>query len=251
MRVDAIHGRRLPLISGRAARTRRPIFRTGAMLAVVVAAQCGSETSSDPGVSSIDPVGGPEAYANTAALMGDCVRFKCADTKLVDGGGAGAGVAIELDATVAPPIPGATRSMRYDFTHGGDGCTSPEIRRAIGFPAQQEVWAEFYVRWSSNFRTTNTRCEPNDHKLIFGDTQADLSYRWGFHVGGDTGPGHTVGWDYPLGDGFPGRPYLSQVRAGHDLPASALWDGRWHVIRFHIRSSRPGSTASCGTTSGV
>ena len=105
--------------------------------------------------------------------MSDCVTFNCVgDGKAIPPGATGT---IELDATVAPP--GLTKSMRYSYLHPGDGCNSITIERAISFPAVQEAWGEFYVRWSPNFRTTNDKCPPNDHKLIFGDTESGSSGR--------------------------------------------------------------------------
>jgi hypothetical protein len=172
-----------------------------------------------------------ESYATTPALMGDCVTWNCGEDHIDNGGGSGASAAISMDLTVAPPIPGKTRSMRYDFRHGGDGCTSPTIGRSLTFPSQREVWAEFYVRWSPNFTTTNNSCAPNDHKLIFGDTEADLSFRWGFHVGADDGPDHSISWDLPLGSNLPNGPQT------YPISARSLWDGNWHVLRFHIKNS--------------
>jgi hypothetical protein len=178
---------------------------------------------------------GFSGYADTNALKTDCVKFECTDDKVSTGGGANASVGFVLDSHVAPPIAGATKSMRYDFNHGGNGCTSPEVRRSIHFPSKQEVWAEFYVRWSPNFTTNNSSCYPNDHKLIFGDTEADLSYRWGFHVGSDgdvgTGTNHSISWDYPLGSGLP------DDGLRYPILANTLWDGNWHVLRFHIKHS--------------
>src|SRR5262249_28921878 len=106
--------------------------------------------------------------------------------------------------------------------------------------SRQEVWAEFYIRWSSNFTNDNATCYPNDHKLIFGETEGPLSLRWGFHVGMDgdvsTGTTHTIGWDYPLGSGFPSEGLRYPLRANN------LWDGNWHVLRFHIKNSTTGSS---------
>jgi PKD repeat protein len=176
-----------------------------------------------------------EKYTTTAALMGDGVAFNLAGTEIgVPTGGVGK---IELDTTVGPPIAGLTKSMRYDYQHPGTGCNSITIQRQITFPAAQEAWAEFYIRWSPNFKTTNNACQPNDHKLIFGDTEADESGRWAFYVGAGVGPYHELGIERPLGpEGFLGG-YALNKNATNIRPYPELWNGAWHVIRLYFRNS--------------
>src|SRR5688500_4691510 len=65
-----------------------------------------------------------DGYANSAALVGDCARWDCAEDQLTASGGD-----VSLDATVAPP--GATKSMRYRYNHGGNGCNSITLKRAF------------------------------------------------------------------------------------------------------------------------
>ena len=179
-------------------------------------------------------------YASTAALLGDCSTFNCVeDNRATPSGGVGT---IELDASVAPPIPGLTKSMRYSYQHPGNGCNSITLGRAVRFPAAQQAWAEFYVRWSANFTTTNNSCPPNDHKLIFGDTEADESGRWAFYVGADTGPQHNIQVERPLGpSGFLGAYYPNRNSAGL-RPSPHLWNGQWHVIRLYFRNSTTASS---------
>ena len=169
-----------------------------------------------------------EKYNSTSDLLKDCTTWDCVE-QVGDSD-------IALDNTVAPP--GLTRSMRYHYRHSGNGCNSITIERSLQFPKrQQEVWAEFYIRWSSNFTTDNSACYPNDHKLIFGDTEADQSGRWAFYVGSDGKP-HTVMVERPLGpNGFLGAYYLNKNSSGNQLWASDLWDGQWHVVRLHYRNS--------------
>ena len=167
--------------------------------------------------------------------MSDCTTFNCVgDWLAVPPGGVGS---INLDATVAAP--GLTRSMRYDFMHPGDGCNSITVQRDISFPAAQEAWGEFYVRWSSNFRTSNDLCAPNDHKLIFGDTEDDLSGRWAFYVGADSPPNHSLMVEQPMRpDGVEtGGYYLNRNSNPLIQPYPYMWDGNWHVIRLHFRNS--------------
>ena len=176
-----------------------------------------------------------ESYGSTAALLGDCIAsggtWFCVEDNRTN--------LIELDPTTAPPIAGLTKSMRYHYNHSGDGCNSITIERALRFPVEQEVWAEFYIRWSPNFTTHNTLCSPNDHKVIFGDTQGGSSGRWSFKAGMDSGPTHNLAVGRPLGpSGMPGSYHLN----GPYLSANALWDGNWHVLRLYFRNSTTASS---------
>lgn len=167
-----------------------------------------------------------DRYRDTEELLSDCTTWNCA---LQAGTGS-----IAIDTNVPPP--GGTRSMRYHYRHSGDGCNSITIKRTLPTPAlTQEVWAEFQVRWSDNFRTTNTLCSPNDHKLIFGDTEARENGRWAFYVGAGSGPDHSIMVERPLGpEGALGAYYLNR---GEGLRARDLWDGEWHTIRLYYRAS--------------
>jgi hypothetical protein len=172
-----------------------------------------------------------DSYTSTAELLGDCTTFHCPEDRGTSG--------ITLDATMAPP--GGTQSMRYSYLHGGTGCTSISVGRTIRFPtAQQEVWAEFPVRWSTNFTTANAACPPNDHKLIFGDTESNASGQWAFSVGAGAPPAHSLTVERPAPDTrgpvFPNRPGVPT--------AEALWQSdSWHTVRLHIKhSTTPTST---------
>ena len=174
-------------------------------------------------------------YTSTAALIADCVTWFCVEDNLGT-----PGVSVVLDDTTAPP--GATKSMRYHYNHGGNGCNSLTRGRAFLFPtAQQEVWAEFKVRWSSNFTTSNSTCPPNDHKLIFGDTEASQSGRWAFYVGADSPPLHSLQVERPTATGGSGGYYLN--RNSPSIVAENLWNGAWHTVRLHIKHS---TTATSG-----
>ena len=189
---------------------------------------------------TIFPAGGPapilevdfESYGNTAELLSDCQAtggtWNCnedfATTNII------------VDPAVAPPIAGLTKSMRYAYIHDGNGCNSRTVSRQVDFPNEQEVWAEFYVRWSANFTTSNAACAPNDHKLIFGDTWGGLSGRWGLLVGEGSPPFHVVKVERPLSptEGMLGsyNPNVQTIAANGNL-----WDGNWHIIRLHYRHS--------------
>jgi hypothetical protein len=177
-----------------------------------------------------------DGYASTSALLSDCTRWDCVEDQLTASSGE-----VTLDATVAPP--GATKSMRYRYNHGGNGCNSITLKRAFNFSSpQQEVWAEFKVRWSSNFSTANNSCPPNDHKLIFGDTEAGQSGRWAFYVGADSPPAHTLQVERPSATGGSGGYYLNR-NSNPSLVAEQLWNGEWHIVRLHFRHS---TTATSG-----
>lgn len=193
-----------------------------------------------------------DAYTTTAAMLADCAvqrtdaqsglkPFYCAEQQATsDGGVTGYNAGdITLDPTVAAP--GLTKSMRFHYNHPGDGCNAITLRRYIAFPARQEFWSEFHVRWSANFTTANLPCAPNDHKFIFGDTESDQSGRWALYVGSDGDQGvHTLKMQTSrqtnvADDQF----YLNRNNHGKagELLAENLWDGNWHTIRLHIRSS--------------
>ena len=199
-----------------------------------------------------------DAYTTTAAMLADCAPqrvdaqtgskpFYCAEQQTTsDGGVPGYNAGdITLDATVAAP--GLTKSMRYHYNHPGDGCNSITLRRYIAFPARQEFWSEFHIRWSANFTTANLPCAPNDHKFIFGDTEADQSGRWALYVGSDGDQGiHTLKMQIGLQPNVPDDQfYLNKNNHGKagELFAENLWDGNWHTVRFHMKSSTTTSSA--------
>jgi hypothetical protein len=203
-------------ISGTGTHTLR--FRSGAL------APATSNSFNVTGVTAVLHSITFDRYGSTAELRNDCVTFNCVEQDNVN--------LIDLDETVAAP--GSTKSMRYRYRHAGSGCNSITIRRAFKFAqVQQEVWAEFKVRFSTNFTTANSACAPNDHKLIFGDTKGDQSSRWAFYVGADSPPRHTLMVQRP--EPTPGAVYPNQRNAPS---AEALWQsGTWHTVRLHIKHS--------------
>lgn len=176
-------------------------------------------------------------YASTAALKGDCVTFVCGEDVLTSDGGVSGFIAgdVALDDTVSPP--GGRKSMRYRYRHPGDGCNSIALTREFVFPARQEVWAEFSIRYSTNFSTANAICPPNDHKLIFGMPTGSLSGRWAFYVGSDSPPAHSIQQERPYPNW--GGGYLNLNRnTTRDMLAEDLWtSGTWHTVRLHMKHS--------------
>ena len=179
-----------------------------------------------------------DGYSNTAALLADCIVFDCIEQKLTDNAGVPGFVAGDVSLDDAANPPGATKAMRYHYVHPGDGCNSITLMHSIRFPARQEVWAEFVVKWSSSFTTRNDACIPNDHKVIFGDTQAAANGRWALYVGSDFGAFHTIKQEVAQSpDIVPGNYYLNKNVAPNEVFAEKLWNGTWHTIRLHMKAS--------------
>lgn len=188
-----------------------------------------------------------QGLADTAALLADTRfavitgsdRYQYGVSVGVGGpgGSTGATTEITLDTTVGVAALGHTKSMKYAFNHGDNGATSLTISREVTFTEKQEVWAEWVMKYSPNFTTefsgTAGAAYPNDHKLIFGDTVADLSERWGLKAG-NQGPSHIIALDYPLGSWGGGSG--TNVVAGVNM--DAIWAlNIWLTWRMHIKHS--------------
>jgi len=175
-----------------------------------------------------------ESYETSDDLRGDCATWICAsDSPESESRGK------YLDTSVGYGL--LTRSMRYDYLHGGDGCNTITNRRSVEFPKSTEVWIELAVRWSENFATTNYACSPNDHKLIFGGTTQPNTYRWELKVGTDSGPSHSVVLRAAGTNGGENGANRAQ-----GIRAAELWDGEWHIIRIHWKHSSPANTGANG-----
>lgn len=139
---------------------------------------------------------------------------------------------------------GFSQSLRYRYLHSGGGANSITIRRQIETGNREEIWAEFRFKYSTNFTTANAAA-PNDHKLIFGNTQAGENGRWAFYIGSDGSdvanhtlmvetPYRTVGSSHKPGTGFQGAYYLTNSPGW----AEDIWEsGEWHTVRFHLKST--------------
>lgn len=173
-----------------------------------------------------------DEYANYAAMIADSAKFYTVEDHLTD-----VGCDITLDTTGR--FIGHQNSMRFKYNHGpDDGCTSRHIGRstAVMSPAVQEAWAEFNVRFSSNFTTANLVCPPNDYKMIFGDTEADQSGRWALYLSGDQG----MRVERPTPTGGTGPYALNVVPAFNSL---SLADDAEHIIRLYFRHSTTTASA--------
>ena len=175
-----------------------------------------------------------DSYANSAAFYNDCATWNCADQHLFDTVGTYINQ-MTLDDVANPP--GFAKAMMLHYRHTGDGCNSITMRRTLPVPVTQELWAEFQIKWSSNFTTANATCPPNDHKVLFGDTESGRNFRWALYVGSDGPSTHTIQVEAPMG----AHPNDGNVRLnlapGAASLAEPLWNGNWHIVRVHFRAS--------------
>lgn len=142
----------------------------------------------------------------------------------------------------------ATNSMRYDYPDrtgiGGSGtsgrCTDYTLGRNMTLPSPvQEVWAEFYVKFSSNFVTRAPAawgCTSNpDLKFIFGRLNG-VSDRFIVKIGAGGSEWHA---------GYPGGPQAEDTYTLDPVqfPMSAYWDNQWFRIRLHFKLGTTASSA--------
>jgi len=141
-----------------------------------------------------------------------------------------------LDTTVG--YGGLTQSMRYDYADrtsvGGSGltgrCTDYVIGRALVLPTTtQEIWAEFYVKFTVGFTTVAPSvwgCTSNpDLKLIFGRTHPDNRYE--VKAGNSTLEEWVWRW--------PGGPETNVPAA--QFPPANVFNDTWMQIRVHFKNS--------------
>ena len=161
-----------------------------------------------------------DGYADTAAVNADeWVEVLNSDAQF-------------LDATTAPT--GYSKSLRYDWEARADGCFSKSIGRGVRFGSNlYEAWAEIHLRYSANFTTHNPACPPNDHKVLFFQVN-DGNYRYQVKIGFGSGSSKQYVLDVA------GSETASLAGQGIDPSFSGvnaeLWDGAWHVIRWHVKS---------------
>lgn len=199
-------------------------------------------------------------YATTAALLADSATWNTAEdlgtTNIslvtqadIEGHYAALVAAGKLaPGTAPPPLPaGATKAMAYHYNHGAVGCSSITITRALLLAAAlQELYGEFWVLFSPNFRTTQAACAPNDLKFLFGDTEAGENGRWALYVGSDSGPDHTNMIETPSrsggsgGSGQVGAYYLNGI--GNPTPLQQWQANEWTRHRAHFRNSTTASS---------
>lgn len=151
----------------------------------------------------------------------------------------GAGVVIERGLSSLPW--GGSAVVRADFPGGVRSFTAgvdllPEETRVARL---REVWVEVWVRFDDNWRTGAGGI--GDHKTLFLLPDPTPSNRWEIKAG-------LFGVDL-VGEIANGTVHketscLPPVGAGGACPSarkpqlpSLLWDGQWHLIRWHARMS--------------
>lgn len=144
-------------------------------------------------------------------------------------------------------------TLRYDWpgaTATNTQCNT-NITREAGYklPAVREVWFEVVHKFASNFNTNHKSnggyCGVGEYKFVL-PFLTGVSYRPGQLTNGTNGSqwwgGHPstvnqtafgtscsgIGWNCRLGYGTGQESYRPIV-------PGPLWDGQWHVYRFHIK----------------
>lgn len=196
------------------------------------------------------------SYADTAEFHTDPNGWYGTMNDTADGGASGAVATQDIVTNVTDPEASSNQTLRQQFNHGSDGCTTIHIRNTIqpssifGGGGIKEIWTEWRILYSTNFRTSQSTCSPNDHKLIFGETAASENRRWAIYVGKDSPDDHNFAAQTPYPE--PGEEYWNQMieRGGsqpniYPGPAAsvdsenpgAAWDGNWHTLRWHLKCS--------------
>jgi hypothetical protein len=128
---------------------------------------------------------------------------------------------ITLDNTVAYGV--NTRSIRYDYPNGT--AKDYTISRALNIvPYATELWIEAVVRWDENF-------------TVDGNGQGAGPAQKVLHVGITGGPAGRFGLNIEsstLRAEGPNDDYDDLYLYGA-ATTSQLFDGGWHVIKYHVR----------------
>ena len=176
-----------------------------------------------------------EKYSTTEELRADRVVFAVENLSLDH---------VFLDAEVAFRKEGLTKSMRYDWVD--QGTNSVSIGRGIKLPTQvAELWVEIAVRYSENFTPCNPRQPPCAHKTFFLQVVPDRNYRWGMIIGagGAAGPNAPFTFEAPrIGSNMGSVSSGTFWEKNHGL-ATDFMDGRWWLLRWHVRHSSDPSEA--------
>lgn len=124
------------------------------------------------------------------------------------------------------PVPGLTRSLRYDWVN--QGARSISIGVGVPFPSEvTEAWTEVQLRYSRNYRVCHPESLPCDHKLLFLQITPDLNGRWETKNGGmgeHSNPGISFGWEGVGGD----------IRATTQK-LTPLVDEEWYTYRMYTK----------------
>ena len=127
---------------------------------------------------------------------------------------------ISLDTSVG--YGGSGRSMRYDYP-GGTG-TDYTISRALRIPAgAQEVWVEAVIRFSSGFSIAGNGQQAGSALKTLHVGVRGAAGRFGLNFEGSSMRAEGPNDDYTN----------LYIQGGPS--ASAIMDGQWHVLRYHVR----------------
>jgi hypothetical protein len=176
-----------------------------------------------------------EKYGSTEALRADTDVFATGNLN-VD--------LVYLDDEVAYSRQGLTKSMRYDWIN--QGTKSISIGRGIVLPVDvDELWVEIAVRFSENFTPCNSKQPPCAHKTFFLKVTPDGSLRWALMFGSGGAPGPTAPFtmESPLIGSNPGTLDHGNMWEKNYGRATDFHDGRWWLLRWHVRHSTDPKTA--------
>lgn len=146
---------------------------------------------------------------------------------------------IFLDQSVGYTAGGLTQSMRYDFP--ANNVTSDyTIGVNMALPSSAtDIWVELVARFSSNFTTNGPASGNEDYKFFMARVSGGSGNRFMLYCG-TYGNGWQFGYpgnDQGAGSSVPG--YYGN--AAYPFSASGpVWDGQWHVYRFHYKVAASG-----------
>jgi hypothetical protein len=146
---------------------------------------------------------------------------------------------IFLDQSVGYTAGGLTQSMRYDFPANNVN-SDYTIGVNLSLPSSaSEIWVELVARFSSNFTTLGPASGNADYKFFMGRVSGGSGNRFMLYCGT-----YGNGWQF----GYPGN----DQGDGSDVPgyygneaypfsaSGPVWDGQWHVYRFHYKVASSG-----------
>jgi len=187
-----------------------------------------------------------EDYADTAALVAavsDNGHAIFKGINFLENNGA----TVNLDTGVGYGV--LTKSMRYDYEDrtgaGGSRCNQQNATVCVRSLSGTELWAEFYIRFSSNYTTVTPAgwsCgNPADHKLVFHRVLPN-GKRYSLKTGVGTSAQRWAASTPGAEDEFP-DPLPDPWNDTEPLHPDNWWDATFYRFRFHILLSTtdPGS----------
>jgi hypothetical protein len=176
-----------------------------------------------------------EKYESTEALRADTDAFATGNLNLDK-------IYLDQDEGYGPA--GLTKSMLYRWEN--QGTKSVSIGRGVVLPQRvDELWVEIAFRFSDNFTPCNEKQPPCAHKTFFLQVTPDGSLRWAlmFGSGGAAGPTAPFTMESPLIGSNPGTLDHGNMWEKNYGRATDFHDGRWWLLRWHVRHSSDPETA--------